>query len=310
MAIPREPNYLGTFDIRSHSGPWDYLQEVPLVFYGPGHIRPAGSIDVSATLADVYSTVSRITGVDIPPRVGSVLGDALVPDAAPPRLILTVVWDGGGRNVLERWPDDWPTLARLEREGTSYVDATVGSSPSITPATHSTLGTGAYPNSHEVTGIGIRDENGKTRSSFSGMRADDLKLTTFADEIDRALHNEPKVGMLAWRSWHLGMLGHGGATPGGDKDELGIIGYDSRITGNPEFYSTPSFLNGFAGLEDRMRELDIADGVDDGLWHGHEIAELHDNPAWARYQTDVLLAMLERGEYGADDTVDLMFTNY
>jgi hypothetical protein len=310
MALPKEPNYLGTFDIRSHSGPWTYLQRVPLVLYGPGHIAGAGSIERPVTLADVFPTVSELTHVDLPERAGERLDEAIRRRSRSPKLILTVVWDGAGRNVLERWPDAWPVLARLESEGASYLNATVGSSPSITPATHSTLGTGSFPDEHRVTGIGIRDEGGRIRTSFSGRSPDDLYLTTFGDEIDRALDNAPKVGMLAWRAWHLGMLGHGSALEGGDRDELGIIGYDSRVTGNPRFYSTPSFLKGFPGLDTRMRELDIADGVEDGLWRGHEIAALHDNPSWARYQTDVLLEMMRRGGYGADPTVDLMFTNY
>jgi hypothetical protein len=47
------------------------------------------------------------------------------------------------------------------------------------------------------------------REAFANKNPKDLKLTTFADEIDRALDNESVVGMLAWRSWHMGMLGHG-----------------------------------------------------------------------------------------------------
>src|SRR5918997_1552601 len=39
---------------------------------------------------------------------------------APPRLVVVVVWDGGGWNVLERWPDAWPTLGRMMRAGISY----------------------------------------------------------------------------------------------------------------------------------------------------------------------------------------------
>src|SRR3712207_1628863 len=40
--VPQEPNYSGTFGITSHSGPWDYLQFVPLVFYGPNRITAQG----------------------------------------------------------------------------------------------------------------------------------------------------------------------------------------------------------------------------------------------------------------------------
>ncbi|MDQ3982151.1 MAG: alkaline phosphatase family protein, partial [Actinomycetota bacterium] len=130
------------------------------------------------------------------------------------------------------------------------------------------------------------------------------------DEIDLALGNAPLVGMLAWKSWHLGMLGHGTATPGGDADHLAIIGSDERITGNPLYYSAPEYLEHFPGLEEHAEALDLEDGEADGKWRGHGIMDLHDNPAWVQWETDAILAMLEREGYGSDDVTDLFFTNY
>lgn len=309
--VPFAPNYSGSFNVTSHSGPWDYLQRVPLVFYGPGVVPANGEpLAGSAGVTDVYATVAGATGVAVEPREGRVLSSALIPDAPPPRLVVVVVWDGVGRNVLERWPDAWPNLARLEREGTSFVDATVGSSPSITPPTHSSLGTGSFPRSHGVTAIDYRTASGEVRQSFAGQDPGDLELSTFADEIDLALGNRSLVGMVAWRSWHLGMLGHGTQTPGGDADHLALIGDDGTIYGNPAFYDTPGYLKSKTTLPRRSEELDRADGVDDGNWRGHPILEMHDNPAWARFETDVLLRLLRRERYGEDDVTDLMFTNY
>ncbi|MFP5298581.1 MAG: alkaline phosphatase family protein [Actinomycetota bacterium] len=305
--VPQPPNYSGSFGTTSHSGPWDYVQTVPLVLYGPGIIRTAGQIEDDANITDVYPTAGKLSGVDLPARDGRVLDEALVEDASP-RLIVTVMWDGVGRNVLERWSGRWPNLARLEREGTSYVRATVGSSPSITPATHASLGTGTYPRRHGVTAIEMRRPDGSMKTAFAGKNPADLKLTTFADEIDRALDNAPKVGMLAWKSWHMGMMGHGAATPGGDRDELAII--SSSIVSNTSLYALPGYMVGRPGPEERAEELDIEDGEADSEWRGHPILEDHDNPAWVRYETDLLLEMLERGGYGDDETVDLFFTNY
>ena len=168
--VPLPPNYSGSFGTTSHSGPWDYVQTIPLVMYGPGNIKPEGRVEEPASIADVYPTAGRLTGVDLPQREGRVLDSALEPDASP-KLIVTVVWDGVGRNVLERWPDRWPTLKRLEEEGTSYVDTVVGSSPSITPATHSTLGTGDYPRRHGMTAIEMRMADGSVGGAFSGRDA-------------------------------------------------------------------------------------------------------------------------------------------
>ena len=305
--VPLPPNYSGSFGTTSHSGPWDYVQTIPLVLYGPGNIKAAGRLEEPASIADVYPTAGRLTGVDLPPRSGRVLADALEANASP-KVIVTVVWDGVGRNVLERWPGRWPNLERLEAEGTSYLGAVVGSSPSITPATHSTLGTGAYPRRHGVTAIEMRMADGRVGGAFGGRDPAGLRLTTFGDEIDLALGNAPLVGMLAWKSWHIGMLGHGAQTPGGDADQLGLIGHG--ITGNDTFYSTPAEIAGFRGIGSYLRELDRADGEADGEWRGHDVKELHDNPAWVSYQTDALITMLDSEGYGADDVPDLLFTNY
>jgi Type I phosphodiesterase / nucleotide pyrophosphatase len=309
--VPLEPNSSGTFGVTSHSGPWEYLQNVPLVFYGPGFIKASGEpVEGPVETVDVFSTVGELVGVDLPQRDGRRLEEILEQGRQnPPRLILTIVWDGVGRNVLERWPDAWPNLARLEREGTSLVDAIVGSSPSITPATHSNLGTGAYPRRHGVTAIEYRTEEGSVRQAFAKRDPADLRLTTMADEIDLALNNEPKVGMLAWKGWHLGMMGHGTQTPGGDADEVGLIGTDEHITGNNSFYSTPAYINPLPGLEGRLDEADRLDGEVDGDWRGHPVS-VHDNPGWVNYAADAVLTMLDRGGYGADEVPDLFFTNF
>ena len=217
--VPLEPNYSGSFNITSHSGPWDYLQRVPLVFYGPETIKAQGQpLRENASIVDVYPTVGELADVSLPPRDGRVLDGAIDDDRSEsPKLILTIMWDGVGRNVLERWPEAWPTLRRMEREGTSYLNAVVGSSPSITPATHSSLGTGAYPRRHGVTAIEYRDDAGNVNTAFAKRDPSGLDLTTFADEIDRELGNEPLAGLIGWRSWHQGMLGHGDMTPGGGR---------------------------------------------------------------------------------------------
>jgi hypothetical protein len=323
--VPKAPNFWGDFGRVSHTGPWDYLQQVPLVLYGPGRIVASGErLGQHVNITDVYPTVGRLLGVDLPPREGEVLESALVPDAVGiPKLIMVVVWDGVGRNVLDRWPGRWPNLARLEAQGTSFLNASVGSSPSVTPSTHSSLGTGAFPREHKVIAINYRDRDGKIRSAFARSDPRQLKLTTFADEIDRRLANKPKVGLLAWSvsgspstgpgAWitnHLGMLGHGTATRGGDRDQEALLGDSANITASPRFFSLPRHLTHFSTLEKRATELDRADGRADGKWLGHDILDAHNNPAWVSFQTDVLERMLGRGGYGQDAVPDIFLTNF
>lgn len=322
LFVPREPNYLGSFDLTSHSGPWDYLQEVPLVFYGPNRIAASGDpLSTPANIVDIYPTVAELSGVEIDRRQGRVLDEALAPGTDhPPRLFVVVVWDGVGQTTLERWPDRWPTLRRLGHEGTSYDSATVGSSPSITSSIHSSLGTGAYPRDHKVTGNEVRGANGHLRNTFSGTTARDLKLSTFADQIDFALANEPKVGLLGWRPWHLGMLGHGAETAGGDRDEVALIHYNDRlsISSNPTMYSAPIGLAESTDVHAHITKLDRKDGRGDGTWRGHDITPTetsvnwvtYSNPAWASAESEIAVEMLRRGGYGRDEVPDFFFVNF
>jgi hypothetical protein len=308
--VPQEPNFSGGFNVTSHSGPWDYLQNIPLVFYGPGHVEALGPLDRRASITDVYPTVGALLDVPLEPRQGEELTDLVAEGASAPRLVVVVVWDGVGRNVLERWPDAWPNLADMEEGGASYQGALVGSSPSITPATHSSLGSGAFPRSHGVTAIMYRDQTGDVRGAFKNKDPADLRLTTFADQADQHFGNASKVGMLAWKNWHIGMLGHGTQTPGGDADQLAMIGGDGQINGNDLYYSTPDYLQGSPGLEEHLEEVDRSDGEADEKWMGHELHELHDNPGWVRYESDLLMTMIKNEGYGADEVPDILLTNF
>ena len=308
--VPSLPNFPGGFYSVNHSGPFEYLQQVPLVLYGPGRIRASGRVYRPVTIADVYPTVGRSLNVRLPPRDGDILEEALATDArGRPRLVVTVVWDGVGRNVLERWPGRWPTLRRLEREGTSYLNATVGSSPSITPSTHATLGTGAFPRKHKVAGIFLR-KNNSVVEAFEETSPLDLKLSTYGDDIDAALHNRPKVGMVGWSNWHLGMMGHGAGIRGGDSDHVAIVLLNGNIGSNSSYYSTPSYLYRYPGFSDHAAASDRADGQADGLWLGHEIFTQTYAPAWVHYETDMAEALLRRERYGRNSVPDLFFINY
>ena len=308
--MPAEPNYSGSFKVAAHSGPWEPEQSVPLVLYGPGFIKAQGTVEEPASVTDLYATVGRLTKVALEERPSRVLKSALEPAGDRiPKLVVVVVWDGAGRGVLDRWEGRWPNLARLTAEGTSFVNATVGSSPSITPATHSNLGTGAFPRSHGVTAIVMRTEEG-IRNAFAARDPKDLKLTTFADQIDAAYGNASEVGMVAWKSWHMGMLSHGSAVPGGDPDDLALIGKTSDVTGNDDFYTTPSFSDADALLAEAVDKLDRKDGQADDEWRGQKILEEHDNPAWPEFEKDITLQMLASEGYGQDDVPDIFVTNY
>ena len=313
VAVERLPNQFGT----RHSTPWPYTQDVPLVLYGPGFVKRGFSSDEEVTLADIAPTFAELLDFDgLGARDGRSLSEALLPPSrrnGVPRLIVTVAWDGGGDNMLEQWPDSWPHLKKLLARSASFDNATVGSSPSITPSTHATLGTGFFPSSHGLTDIPVR-VGGRIVDSWEKKSPRFLRVETLADLWDQANGNAPLVGLLARDSWHAGMMGHGSYLEGGDKDisVLDALG-KLEFTSNTEHYSFPPYAAGLEGLEEAVQEVDLRDGEADREWLGNPMnmdGKIRETPAWSIFQTQKIFEILEREGFGQDEVPDLFFTNY
>lgn len=320
--LPRTPAYFGSGSGGwGHSGPWDYLQRVPLVFYGPGFVDAGVTVDEPATLADIAPTVAALLKGSFQTRDGRVLveasrlsGRALRRPA--PRLVVVVVWDGGGWNVLERWPDAWPHLRKLMEGGVSFTSATVGSSPSVTPAVHTTLGTGMFPWTHGITGIPVRDEDGDVVDAFmDGDSSRLIDVPTLAERWDELNDNRALVGMIGYEPWHLGMIGKGAEAPDGDRDDAVWLDTETNewIT-NPVHYRLPDAIRDTGGLEQDLQELDAADGELDRSWGDEAILDdrsrIEETPAFIRYHTRAMMGLVHDEGYGADTVTDLVFTNY
>lgn len=312
LAIERLPNQWGS----RHSTPYAYTQRVPLILYGPGYVKP-GSYEAPATVADMAPTYAELLDFDdFPDRDGRVLDEALLPAAQRPlpRLIFTLVWDGGGWNGLEQWPDAWPHLKKLISKSASWPNATVGSSPSITPSIHATIGTGDFPREHGITDVRMR-VHGNMVDAEEGDSPRYLRVETIGDLWDGANGNLPVVGMFARDAWHLGMLGHGAYLDGADKDlavldNLGGINFHT----NEDYYYLPSYMEGTEGLDEAAAEVDQRDGEVDQSWLGNPLlpfdGRIRYTPAWNIYQTEKLKQLIENEGFGTDDMPDLFYTNY
>jgi hypothetical protein len=319
--LPIEPNYVGSG--LPHVGPWDYAQDIPMFWYGPGHIAPAGSVERPVTLAGIAPTAAQLLGFPFHAIDGSPMTEAIAGNQTPPRLLVTMVWDAGGRNVLERWRNDWPYLRSLIPQGAWYDHATVGTSPTSTAQTHATIGTGAFPDAHLIVAHKLRIGPDLTTPWAKGPAY--LMEPTLADLYDRAMGNEPVVGEVGTVSIHLGMLGHGSMWGGGDQDivairekvgadTLGAEGSDWNLS--PElspYYRFPDYVNQVGGFAKDVRAVDANDGQLDGRWRTNDIEALlqgFDTPARIPYQTRVIEEMIRREGFGADDTPDLLYVNY
>ncbi len=319
--LPKTPAYMATGGGGwSHSGPWPYLMDVPIVFYGPGVVPAIGEVDTPATTADIAPTLMTMlqgfyrSGGRSLDAVARFSGRSVERD--PPRLVVVVVIDGGGWNVLRQWPNDWPNLARFMREGVTFTNANVGSSPSVTPAVHTTLGTGAFPHEHGITGVPVRDEKGEVVDVFlRGESSRFIQIPTLAELWDEQNRQKAEIAMVGYEPWHLGMIGKGAEARGADKDHAVWLDIETNewIT-NPDHYRLPPSMPATEGLDDYLHELDAADGEVDNAWRDNEILDqvdrFEETPAFVRYHTDAMLNMIEAEDYGKDAITDLVFTNY
>ncbi|HET7235200.1 MAG TPA: alkaline phosphatase family protein [Actinomycetota bacterium] len=319
--IPFEPDFVNGG--LTHATPFDHTQEVPLLLFGSG-IRP-GVYPEPVTLADVAPTLGAVLDFPFETPDGHAQLQALLPEdrREPPRLVVTLVWDSAGDNVLERWPEAWPTLRAMAEEGAWFTDAQVGASPSNTPTGHATIGTGRFPNHNGFVDEYIR-VNGmlqKPNENGPGFLLD----PTLADLYDRAMGNEPKVAAIATLAAHVMMMGHGSQWVGGDRDIAVTRENESGPTAGAEstswnltsdmssFYVLPAYANELAPLEDYLDEVDRADGARDGMWREHafaQYAEGFDTPARTPYQQALVEEVMRREELGADRVPDLLFVNY
>jgi hypothetical protein len=318
--VPQEPNFVGSNF--PHSGPWDYLQDVPIFWYGPGVVPAVGRVERPVTLADVAPTQAALLGFEFRALDGAAMPE-VAPPAEPPALIVTLVWDAGGMSVLDEFPGDWPVLASLVEGGVWFENASVGSSPSITPATHATIGTGAFPMHTGQTDAEFRLGPDLIRAGALGPVL--LMQPTLGDLYDRAMGNEPIVGALVSVTWHLNMASHGALWGGGDQDVAvlrvpteadneGAEGTTWNLQGkNAPFFRFPDYVNDLPPLSAYIEELDREDGALDGRWRTNSIEQYEEGwatPARIPYQGRMVEEVVAREGFGDDDVPDLLFVNF
>ncbi len=327
--IPKPWNVLGNWEggragVRdprtTHATPWSYHQRVPITLYGPGYIRSHIVAERAVTMADLAPTFAELMDFEFDAPAGRVLREALVPKAQrpePPRAIVTAVFDGGGWNVLEEWPDAWPAQADLMADGTTFTNATNGSAPSVTAPVHATLGTGTFPRTHGIAENASRLPDG-TIGDISFERADFrlMNAETLADAWDRSTGNRAWVGVAGYETWHLAMMGRGASAPGGGDADPAVM-WDREETTfwtNTEAYELPYYLPERSRFESRLSELDASDGARDDRWGDSPLEadtyQFTANPAFAWYSGQVILRMARREPIGLDDITDMAFFEF
>ncbi|MDQ3939926.1 MAG: alkaline phosphatase family protein [Actinomycetota bacterium] len=315
--VPRPNYYLGpdvdltrwgTDDpemFTSHPNPWAYLTRVPVFVYAPGRAPVGAESYDEVELVDLAPTIAQMLGMD-----GFAVDGEPLPgidyDRGPPKLIFTVVMDGGGWNVLRQHPAAWNELRSLARQGMTYKNAIIGSTPAMTGAIHANIGTGVYPKTHGIP----------TNPYFVRGDPRNLLVPTIGDLWDESHGNRPLVGAITVLSTQLGMLGHGAQRDGGDHD-IGVFWDETnhRWIANTDYYELPDTLGetDLDTLAAYEEELDGHDSFDDGHWFDDTIDSLRvglrraSTPAFARYEGDEVVELLRTQPWGDDELTDLFY---
>lgn len=216
----------GRAAVQGGAAPWPAVQAgdqgvVPLVFAGAG-VRPGASVPEGTTLDAVAPTVAQVVGLDRRhPGVRSGRAVSGVADpSARPRLVVLVVWKGVGTSDLRADPVSWPTLRGLVEDHPAALEAEVGSLPLDPAAVLTTIGSGALPRDHGITGTLVRNELGQTVEAW-GSRSPFSVVATLGDDLDELLGQRPLIGVVMADPTDRGVIG-GNWYVDADTDDLVI----------------------------------------------------------------------------------------
>jgi hypothetical protein len=322
IVVPADANFIESAGGSvTHGTTAIFDEHIPLVVDGPGIER--GLVEPRiVSLASVAPTIAELLDFRSPDwyPVEAPLSEAITsPPPTPPRLIVTIVWDGAGRTVLGKWHNSWPEFARLAAQGTQYDKASAGSAPPSTASSHATLGTAVYPSTHGIVDDFVRRPDGKVSSAATEGPAG-LLVPTLADFYDRAEGNRPVVAFVGTDPSQVAAIGHGASFQGGDRDLVAV-----HVAGAPvddwrlpadagsSSFALPDSVQHVPGFGKAARSLDEADGTRDGLWEGERIDSLDhgfDTPAGAAYETKLVERLIASEGMGTDGVPDLLTVNY
>lgn len=307
--VPQDPR-------TSHASVWMYLERIPLVVYAPGRVVAADSTD-RVTLADLSPTAAQLMGSDTWPsdeRAGRPLPLNTARTPRPPKVIVTFVFDGGGWNVLEQFPGQWPNLNRLMAGGANFRNAIHGSFPAVTACAHATIGTGTFPNEHGITGHNIRDGAEPRKAYREPGNADpgDILVPTLADLWYAETAGKAWVGEIGYQVWHMGMLGYGGKDRADGSKPVGVFwdegGNGSWQPHNPELYRLPAVVPGADVYAKHQADFVPPDWDAEFAPRGSQTACC--SPPVVRYQGDLIEATFDAEPIGQGDATDLLYINY
>jgi hypothetical protein len=154
----------------------------------------------------------------------------------------------------------WPTLRGMVEDHPATLRAEVGSLPLDPAAVLTTIGTGALPRDHGITGAFVRSERGHAVRAW-GPRSPFSVVATLGDDLDELLGQRPLIGAVVADWTDQGVIG-GGWYIEDDADSLSIQRRPSGGAAEQELSfgygkdEVPDLLA--VTMEGRMRKMDRA----------------------------------------------------
>jgi hypothetical protein len=243
---------------------------VPLLFIGRSIHAQELSSDLG--LDQIAPTLEPILGLHRPhPEVRS--GQAIpgvVPTSTLAPLVVLIVWKGVGTPDVGATRTPWlDRRARSESTNAASGSASARSLPLDPAAVETTIGTGALPSQHGVTGTWLRGDNGRIDLAY-GRGAPVPVVASLGDDLDRATHGAAKIGLIQGRPEDVGLTGDAWYGTGPVRDRTVRHGADiaADVTGFlrngwgddaiPDLLAVP--LSGLPAHDDRATS-EIVDAV-------------------------------------------------
>jgi hypothetical protein len=183
----------------------------PLLFIGRG-VRTT-TLPPGVGLDQIAPTLEPILGFRRPhPEVrnGVAIPGVAQPANATP-LVVLIVWKGVGTRDVDRLGAPWfrdVSTDSGQRPGVAHGVASAGSLPLDPVAVESTIGTGALPSQHGITGTWMRGARGQVTLAF-GRGAPTPVVAALGDDLDRFTNGRAKIGLIQDAPGDVGLTGDG-----------------------------------------------------------------------------------------------------